>query len=647
MGDHQAGNLAVAENTYRKVLSSEPNNPDALHFFGILLHQRGQEGPALEYMQRSIELKPRSAAFHNNLGSVFKDLGRLDRAAKHFGKALSLNSSYAEAYSNLGTVFTQRRNFDEAIAHIKKALALQPQNPEAHSNLGRALTEIGDLESAQAHLKKALSARPDFPEAHYNLGNVFLHKRIFDRAVVHFERALALKPDYPEAHNNLGNALRSQGKFAEAIGCYDKSLALSPGGSAVASNRLFCLLYDERFSAEEIAAEHRGWGETFGRPLRPCSERHRNDRDPDRRLRVGYVSPDFREHAMAYYLEPLLASHDREVVAVHCYAQVTREDDRSARFRSLAEVWVRTVGMSDEALAARIREDGIDILVDLAGHTANNRLLAFARKPAPVQVSYLIGYGQTTGLEAIDYALTNARLSPPGSEAQFTERLHRLPGSALSFQPSPAWPEVTPLPAASNGHVTFASFNDPARISTLVVGLWSEVLRAVPDALLLLKHQSLGDDGVRGRFREAFASEGVAERVEFRGVERGWGAEMGVYGEVDICLDTYPVNGGTTTSIALWMGLPVVTLMGEATYARAGREFVAALGQGEWAAESGAAYVALAVELATDTERLVALRHELRDRMAASALMDHAGLARAIEDAYREMWRIWCAAGAR
>ncbi len=641
--DHfRAGRLGEAEAACRRALMADPGHADALNLLGVIDYRSGHHEHAAELLARAVAAKPSSAEAHNNHGNVLNGLGRFAEAEAACRRALEIRPGYPEAQLNLGNALQGAGRYEEAEGACRKAVALMPNRAEAHYNLGNVLGALGLLDDAVAAYARALDLDPDYRDALVNLANLHQARGRVGEAEALLRRAVCLAPDFAEAHNNLGNALKSQGRLAEAEASYGRALELKPGYREAESNRLFALLYDDELGAAEVAAAFKGWGAAAARRAGPAAA-HGNEADPERRLRLGYVSPDFRRHAMAYYLEPLLAAHDRRAVSVHCYAEVSAPDEVSGRFQALAEGWVRTVGMSDAMLAARIREDGIDILVDLAGHTAGNRLALFALKPAPVQVATLVALGQTTGLAAIDYVLTNARLSPAGSEAQFAERLQRLPGGVLSFQPSPAWPEVTPLPAASRGHLTFASFNDPARISPSALALWSEVLRAVPDGRLLLKHRSLVDDGVRGRLEAAFASEGVAERVELRGVERGWAAEMGVYEEVDLALDTCPVNGGTSSCIALWMGLPVVTLVGAAMHQRFGREFVAELGHGEWAVESGPAYVALAAELAGDLERLAGLRRELRPRMAASALMDHAGRARDIEAAYREIWRRWCA----
>jgi predicted O-linked N-acetylglucosamine transferase (SPINDLY family) len=401
--------------------------------------------------------------------------------------------------------------------------------------------------------------------------------------------------------------------------------------------------YSEHYSQQDIFAESRQW-ETNHAVLgtaRKIDQAH--DRDPERRLRIGYVSPNFRRHSVSYFLSPLIAGHDHRLFEVFCYAQVANPDNVTKRFRRLADGWCSTVGMTTSAIADRIRNDGIDILVDLAGHTANNRLLVFAERPAPVQVTWL-GYPNTTGLSAMDYRLTDAVADPEGpGDNLHTETLIRLPAGFLCFTPAPETPPVTDPPVLANGHVTFGSFNNPSKVTASVVASWARILEAVPGSRLLLKNRSLADDGTRQRYSALFAERGISEeRLIFHAWIASMSGHLGAYGRIDIGLDPFPYNGTTTTCEALWMGVPVITLQGDRHASRVGASILKTVGQGEMIADSVDDYVDAAVKLAENTDALTSLRRDLRPAMAASPLWDAAGFTRDVESAYRDMWRRWC-----
>jgi predicted O-linked N-acetylglucosamine transferase (SPINDLY family) len=402
--------------------------------------------------------------------------------------------------------------------------------------------------------------------------------------------------------------------------------------------------YHPGMEASAIAEEHRRWNQVHAEPLRPFILPHTNERSPSRRLRIGYVSPDFRAHSVAYFLEGLLEHHDHSQVEVFCYAEVANPDAVTARMEQLAGHWRRITGMPDAEVAELIRHDGIDILVDLAGHTANRRLLVFARKPAPVQVTWL-GYPNTTGLDTIDYRLTDHFADPPGStEHLHSEQLIRLPQSAWCYRPLENPPPVSAPPVHDTGHITFGCFNAMPKINRPLLELWSGILLAVPGSRLLLKNASLGETSMQHQLWKQLQEMGIGpERVEMVGCVPDLSGHLGMYGRVDIALDTFPYHGTTTTCEALWMGVPVVTLAGKTHVSRVGASLLSNLGHQEWIASIPEEYVKIAVELAKDLPRLTALRSTLRERMQASPLMDAAGFARDIEAAYRKIWRTWCA----
>src|SRR5215831_9615077 len=441
---------------------------------------------------------------------------------------------------------------------------------EAHFNLGNALMGQGKLDEAIAAYRRAIRSKPDYAAAYPNLGNVLMDQGRLDEAIAAYRRAIGIKPDLAEAYSNLGNALAGQGKLDEAIAAYRQAIGFKPGVSKAFSNLLVWLNCDDKLTNEDLFAAHREWDERYGQRV-PRFTAYTNDRDPARRLRIGYLSPDFRQHANVYFVEPLLRGHDRQKVEVFCYAGVMRPDLVTTRLQAFADHWVVTVGLSDQRLAERIRTDGIDILVDIPGHMANDRLLVFARKPAPVQITWL-GYPDTTGLKAIDYRLVDAVTDPAGeADAWASETLVRLKGGFLCYSGLRDGPEPTSAPCLRTGTVTFGSFNNPAKVSTATFDAWAKLLSRLPQARLLLKGISFADAPPRPLFLARLGERGVAaDRVELLPPLPGTAEHLTLYHRVDIALDLFPYNTTTTTCEALWMGVPVITLRGHRHSGRVG-----------------------------------------------------------------------------
>ena len=450
-------------------------------------------------------------------------------------------------------------------------------------------------------------------------------------------------------------ALQDQGKLGEALASLTHQVELAPDFAEAQSARLRCFNFDPKWSPAEICAAHREWAAARADKFRPAAESpnpdaetHANSRDPERPLRVGYVSPDFRVHSVAYFFQAILAAHDAGAFHAICYANAPQKDDMTAHLKQLAGDWRETYSMNDDQVAALIRTDKIDILVDLAGHTGLNRMLTFARRPAPVQISYL-GYCCTTGLAAIDYRLSDWRTDPKGQEVVHAETLYRLERSFLCYGAPDSAPEVGPLPSMSGTEsaITFGSFNTLAKVTPQVVALWAKVMHAVPGSRFILKAKSLSDAATRLRYRALFESHGIAgERLEMLGRIKDKGDHLAAYGRLDIALDTFPYNGVTTSCEAMWMGVPVVTLEGRSHAGRLCATLLHAVGLARLIAGGEAAYVEIAKGLAEDGAALAALRADLRRRLQQSELRDGPGLTRAVEAAYRDMWRKWCAGGA-
>jgi predicted O-linked N-acetylglucosamine transferase (SPINDLY family) len=508
------------------------------------------------------------------------------------------------------------------------------------------LEHLATWDQAMAALARAVDLDPGDAIARSNLGTALLESGRIDEAIAALQTAIGIRPDLPVTHNNLGIALRESGRLEEAIASYDRAIALDPEYGTAHASRLFALHGHPDYDAARLLAEHRAWNQRFALPLarepRPGPAAGAEDRAPERRLRLGYVSPDLRKHPVGFFLLPLFEAHDRRLFDVSCYTDVRVPDELTRRLRSQVTSWRSTTGMSDAEVAAQIRADRIDILVDLAMHSAGNRLRVFARKPAPVQVTYL-AYCSTTGLDAIDWRITDGFLDPPGaSDAAYAERSMRLQqGCYWCYQPpiDTDCPEVAPLPALDTGRTTFGCLNDFSKIGRPLLETWCRLLAMVPRSRLVL-HAPAGSS--RAGARAVFSQAGVdPDRLQF--LDRVPLAQyLAAYGNIDVALDPFPYGGGRTTCDALWMGVPVVSLTGGTAVGRGGTSILSNLGLSELVARTAGEYLAIAARLGTDLPRLARLRSGLRERMQRSPLMDRQGFARAMEAAYRQMWREYC-----
>ena len=551
---------------------------------------------------------------------------------------MALRPDYADAANNLGNAWDRRGQFQKAVECYRLALAVNPGYAEAYNNLGITLDRKGETDAAIACFENALTLKPDYAEAYRNLGITFFGKNRLDEATDCYQRTLEMRPDDAASLGNLGNVLKDQGRIDEALDCYQQAMALAPDNSVIHSNLLLALHYSPHSTPETYITEHVRWDQQHGKPLQRFWRPHPNNRRLHRRLKIGYVSPDLRDHPVGHFLLPLLAHHDHDKFEITCYADAARPDAVTERLRAHTDHWQQTTDLSEEQLAEQIRSDGIDILVDLALHTAGNKLPVFARKPAPVQVSFA-GYPGATGLEAIDYRLSDPFLDSPGQYIYSSEQVIRLPDSFWLFAPPEDGPEVTALPASKEGNVTFGSLGNFAKVNPRVLDLWARALKAVPSSRLLLL---VGEGSHRERTREILHGLGIIrERVEY--VSRCPRLKyFELYQQVDIVLDTFPYNGHTTSLDALWMGVPVVSLAGQTGVSRGGLSILSNAGLPELVAHTEDEYVRIAVELAKDLPRLAQLREGMRQRMQASPLMDAPRFARSVEEAYREMWHNWC-----
>lgn len=639
LAHHEAGRLTEAEALYRSVLERHPEDSNAWHLLGVLHAEKGEHQACESYIRSALALTE-APEYYRNLGISLMSQSRFGDAVEAFGGAVRLRPDYAEAHFHLGNLFRILRRPNESVAAYRQAIAIRPDFAEAHSNLGAMLQEVGQLDQAIASFCNAIQHKPNHAEAHSNLGHALQAKGSLSQAAASFSVALAFAPAFPEAWSNLGNAFKEQGLLDKAFAAYRMALTHRADYPAARSNLLMAQHYATECGNADFLASALDWAARHGASAEPRA--FAAPQDAERPLRVGYVSGDFNSHPVGYFLESVLAAHDRASVKAICYANNSRSDELTDRLKGVADGWREIVGVGDDAVETLIRRDGIDILVDLSGHTAGNRLTLFARRVAPVQVTWL-GYFGTTGLPTMDWILADRHVLPPEEERFFTEAVWRLPGSYLCFTPPAEDVPVGPPPLLAMGGVTFGCFNNRAKISPATVALWAQVLKTLPQSRLLLKARQLGDAGVRQALRDQFAAQGVAgNRVRMEG-EAPRAEYLASYNRIDIALDPVPFGGGTTTAECLWMGVPVVTRRGDRWAGRIGQSFLETLGLTDrLVADSADDYVAKASSLAGDAAGLADLRAHLRLRLQRSPLCDGPAFARALEQAYRFMWQAWC-----
>lgn len=603
-GIHEIENdFAAAIELYRKVIVIKPDFNLAYHDCGRLLQLGGQRAEALEVVKSGIAHIPNETEFYLVAGILQLGLGQLA----------------------------------DAISSYESAMLLEPESPEPYINMVSAMISMGDYAGAVEHGQIAVQLNPSNSLAHDNLGAALLYSNQTQQAIEAFEQALLVEPRMTSAIGNLGSAYLSRGNLDLAISHSRRALSHDPMHVGATSNLLFALNYHPELTAETIYEDYKKFNETIGVPLQKMWRPHVNAAAGHRKLRVGYVSPDFRRHSVMQFMEPILTCHDKSAFELYAYAEVMSVDEVTARVKNIVSHWRSTVGMTDAAVVQMIRDDQIDILVDLAGHTGGNRLRVFACKPAPVSVSW-IGYGYTTGLTAIDYYLTDAINTPLGSEHLFSEKPWRMSRPPYVYRPNPAMGVVGTLPAIERGFVTFCTLTRPVRVNQRVVRAWADILKRVPNSRLVVDSKSYSDEVTREGLIEQFQSIGIdRDRLDIGYHSPPWDLMR----SVDISLDCFPHNSGTTLFESLYMGVPFITLEGRPSVGRLGATILHGVGHPEWIATSEEEYVELAVSLAADVNRLAHYRVKLRDEMEQSTLLDEAGFTRALEEAYRKMFDIW------
>jgi predicted O-linked N-acetylglucosamine transferase (SPINDLY family) len=610
---------------------------------GNALEGYGQLGAALSCYEAAIREAPKMARAHLNRGNILLAFGDAPAALTAYQTALSHDPAYAAAHYNAGNALVALGRGMDALAAYRRAITWNPGFVDAEVALGAALDDLGQFDAAVASYRRALALQPEYAQVHSNLGNALKEIGQFGDAAASYSRALAIDPQYAEGHNNLGNALKDLGQLGDAEACYRRAIELKPGYAEAQSNLLFLLNYSDDKDASQLLSEARQYGDAVTRQARAAMN-SRSSRETARCLRIAFVSGDFRAHPVSYFFEAVLAalvSQTSGRLVFFCYHNHSACDEVTEHVKSLCHGWRSVVSLPDETLARRISDDGIDILIDLAGHTAHNRLPVFAWKPAPVQLSWL-GYFATTGVAAIDYLIADAWTLRESEEVNFTEKIWRLPQTRLCFSAPDVEVGVNALPALSNSYLTFGCFNNLTKMNDSVVGLWAQVLTSVPGSRLFLKSPQFKELSIRQEVARRFAAhaidpgrlimEGLSSRAEY----------LKTYQRVDIALDPFPYTGGTTTCEALWMGVPVLTLAGERFLSRQGVGLLMNAGLPEWIASNSEDYVARAVSHASNLKNLSRLRAALRQQVLASPLFDAPLFAHHFELALRNIWRQWC-----
>jgi protein O-GlcNAc transferase len=568
--------------------------------------------------------------------------GQLAQAEQLYQQILQMDPRHADALHLLGLIVFNAGDAAAAENFLRRAVAATPSEAEFRNTLGVVCQSLGKLRDAANCFQAAVKRQPNYAEAMSNLGALLSEEGRLTESAQWARRASVTKPGYAEPLNNLGNTLVKQGLVDEALAAYRGAVSASPKRWEAWSNLLLAAHYLPNASPGELFAMHARVGKDMVENAAATFAEHGNSRDPARRLRIGYLSPDLRLHSVCYFTLPMLQHHDRSALEVFCYADAARPDEMTARAKSLADEWRSINGLPDDALAQMIRDDRIDVLVDLSGHTLRNRLTVFARKAAPVQVTYL-GYPDTTGLPTMDYRLTDSFADPPGeADARAIEKLVRIDPCGWCYSPAPSAPEIT---ARKPGPITFGTFNALAKVNSQVIETWAGILRAVPGSRLMIKTAAMSEVSTRERLARALAAHGIEKsRLLLTGHRADPREHLSMYAQIDVALDPFPYNGTTTTCEALWMGVPVVTLAGRAHAGRVGSSLLNAIGLSDLVAQDLEQYGHLAAGLAGDPDRLQRLRADLRDRMRRSPLMDGVGFSRALESAYRRMWHSWCRA---
>jgi protein O-GlcNAc transferase len=634
----QSGDRNAARELYKRVLELEPSTARAYYMLGGIAVHDGDVASAIGLLERAIALQPVADEFHFSLAGLHLSLGDQEKALRSYLEARRLKPASLHYQRSVAGAFIAAGRLNDGVESYRAIASAAPVDAQAWLQLGQALHMRGDLEEADETFARAVRLSPEAADAHMHLALIRRERGRPIDAESSARQAVALAPNMYQAWFVLGGLLSDQGRHDEAVEQFRKAIVLQPDYDAAWSGVLFSMNYSDRFSPREIFEEHVKYGALFENVAPMVVDAARSQ--PGRRVRIGYLSPDLWQHPVAHFMLQILSHHDRNRFEVFCYHTGKRQDAMTARLKGHVEHWRREPAISDDDLERWLRADGLDILVELSGHSDGQRLGVLARRVAPVQATYL-GYPNTTGVAAIDYRITDAHSDPEGeSDRIHVEKLIRLPGSFLCYAPPEADDEAQAAPVHRNGRVTFASFNNFIKLSARTIELWSRILGSVRDSKLMIKTRGLQEPGLRRLLLERFEERGIDPiRIAIMQPVPDHREHMRAYGEVDIALDPFPYHGTTTTMEALWMGVPVVTLEGDRHASRVGRSILYELDLAQLVARTEDQYVDIASRLAADPAALETLRQSLRSRLSRSTLTDGARFTAQLEDAYLQMWR--------
>ncbi|PKM10162.1 MAG: hypothetical protein CVV13_14075 [Gammaproteobacteria bacterium HGW-Gammaproteobacteria-3] len=604
-----------------------------------VLFAQNQLDPARRTIKKVLKKAPRNAQALYLSGIIEFKRGNTDLAIKHLSAALQTQNDIAEWHRDLAVMYLTTRQFKEAVHAAHRAVQLQEDYPDALSTLGEALAELGDYENAIIAYAKALTGNDRLISAYSGIALCLNETGQTDQAINALLKALTITPDDPLIHGNLAAFYYYIGLVDEAIDALLKKVALLPDSASDHSSLIATVIYRYDFN-DAVFRHYLHYSVKHGLPLAAEIKPHLNNPDSGRKLKIGYVSADFRQHAVAFYITPILAQHDKQKFEVYCYHNSRHDDSHTAKIRDFADHWIDCIQMSDAALADKIRQDGIDILLDLSGHSMGNRLSIFARKPAPVQITF-IGFPTTTGLIAMDYMILNKGMITDAAKPYFSEKLILLDKIA-PFSPPENAPDINALPALKNNFVTFASFNAPYKITDDMIALWCKILTRLPDSKFVLYLGKTQSRVVRNIFLNKFSAHGIdSARIDFHSL-LPTPEYLDAHHAIDICLDSFPYNGSTTTFISLWMGVPVITLKGISPQSNQAASILAMIQLEQFITRTEHDYVELACATAHNLNELSALRPTLRERMKTSGITDSENITSDLEQAYLKVWKNWC-----
>ena len=627
------GNLPRAAAAYERALVLRPGSTAALSNLGVVLHAGKQDARAMQCLRAAVGADPNVAGYAINLAAALSDRRQFDEAAMVAQRAVQLDPNSAQAAFNLGIALQGSGKSLQAITQYQRAITLMPTHVQAMNNLGMLQKQRGEFSDAMQSFESAIQTDPGFVPAMNNAGCLLRTLGKLEDAQAMLRRGLAINDRQPALLDNLGSVLKDAGQLDEAIACYRQSLAIDPASAQTHSNLIFSLAFSHR-DPRSVLDQCQRWGQMHADPLRSEIRVHDVDRSPGRRLRIGYVSPDFRDHCQSLFTIPLLSNHDHHAFEIVCYSSKERPDALTRRIAGYADLWREVLHLDDAALAQQIRQDSVDILIDLTMHMASGRPLVFARKPAPIQIAWL-AYPGTTGVAAMDYRVSDPRLDPDDFDSNYTEKTLRLPDSFWCYDPLATQPQVNDLPALDRGFITLGCLNNPSKLTDDTLELWSGAMHALPTARLLLM---TAPGSYRQRLLERLAVRGiVSTRVDFLSY-RPRADYLRSYHQIDLGLDTLPYNGHTTSLDSFWMGVPVVTRIGSTCVGRGGLSQMFQLDLMELTAETDKAFVDIVVKLASNLPALQAIRKQLRSRLERSPLMDGQRFAKNMESLYQQCW---------